>query len=152
MFEIDEDGKEWFGYSFSPEETDHAAVISTFTGNVQYLEWFFRQIVGKSKRLTLAEQLHYVFDLLPNEAQGAITDDRLSLVRDIVRMRNRYSHGKFEEGAPDIARIHTLSLKIAALLSFAERVQEGRPDEALSLARGGSPYIRGKLAQTDVRR
>ena len=152
MFEIDEDGKEWFGYSFSSEETDHAAVISTFTGNVQYLEWFYRQIVGKLKRLTLAEQLHYVFDLLPNEAQRAITDDRLSLVRDIVRTRNRYSHGKFEEATPDIARVHTLSLKIAALLSFAERVHEGRPDEALSLARGRSPYIQGKLGQTDVPR
>jgi hypothetical protein len=150
VFEIDEDGKEWFGYSFSSEETDHVAVISIFTGNVQYLEWFFRQILGKSKRLSLAEQLHYVFDLLPNEAQRAITDDRLSLVRDIVRTRNRYSHGKFEKAIPDIARVHTLSLKIAALLSFAERVHEGRPDEALSLARGGSPYIQAKLGQTDV--
>jgi hypothetical protein len=152
MFEIDEDGKEWFGYSFSSEETDHADVISTFTGNVQYLEWFFRQIVGNSKRLTLAEQLHYFFDLLPKEAQRAITDDRLSLVRDIVRTRNRYSHGKFEEATPDIARVHTLSLKIAALLSFAEQVPEGRRDVALSLARGGSPYIQGKLGQTDVPR
>ncbi len=152
MFEIDEDGKEWFGYSFSSEETDHAAVISTFTGNVQYLEWFFRQIVGKSKQLTLAEQLHYVFNLLPKEAQRAITDDQLSLVRDIVRTRNRYSHGKFEEAAPNIARVHTLSLKIAALISFADRVHEGHPDEALALARGGSPYIQGKLGQTDVPR
>jgi hypothetical protein len=37
VFEIDEDGKEGFGYSFSSEETDHADVISTFAGNVQYL-------------------------------------------------------------------------------------------------------------------
>lgn len=150
MFEIDEDGKEWFGYAFSSEETDDAIVIGTFTGNVQYVEWFFRQIVGKSQRRTLAEQLHYLFALLPNEAEEAITDDRQSLVREIVRTRNRYAHGKFEESTPAIARVHTLSLKIAALLSFAERVHEGHPDEVLSMARSGSPYMRGKLGQTDV--
>lgn len=150
VFEIDEDGKEWFGYAFSSEESDHEAVISTFVGNVQYLEWFFRQIASKSKRRTLAEQLHYLFDLLPYEAERAITDDRPSLVRDIVRTRNRYSHGKFEEDAPATSRVHTLSLKIAALLSFAERIHDGHPDEAVSSARGGSPYLRGKLGQSDV--
>jgi hypothetical protein len=38
MFEYDENGKEWFGYTFSSEESDHAAVVSVFLGNVQYLE------------------------------------------------------------------------------------------------------------------
>jgi hypothetical protein len=125
-------------------------VIATFSGNVQYLEWFFRQIAGKSKRHTLAQQLQYVFDLLPNEAEKAITDDRPALIRDIVRTRNRYAHGMFEDAAPLIKRIHTLSVKVAALLSFAERANEGHPDEALSMARDGSPYLRGKLQETDV--
>ena len=150
MIEIDEDGKEWFGYAFNCKETDHEVVISTFTGNMQYLEWFFRRIVGKSQQRTLAEQLHYLFALLPNEAESAITDDRQSLIREIVRTRNRYSHGKFEESAPAIARIHTLSLKIAALLSFAELVHDGHSDKAVSMARNNSPYLRGKLEQTDV--
>jgi hypothetical protein len=150
VFEIDEDGKEWFGYGFSSEESDHEAVISAFVGNVQYLEWFYRQIASKSEKRTLAEQLHYLFDLLPHEAERAITDNRLSFVRDVVRTRNRYAHGKFEEDAPAISRVHTLSLKTAALLSFAERVHEEHPDEAVALARGGSPYLRGKLGQSDV--
>lgn len=151
MIEIDEGGKEWFGYAFSSEESDHETVVSTFVGNIQYLEWFYRQIASKSKKRTLAEQLHYLFDLLPHEAERAITDDRLSLVREIVRTRNIYAHGKFEEDTPATSRMHTLSLKIAALLSFTERVHEGHPDEAVSLARGGSPYLRGKLGQSDVR-
>lgn len=66
MFEYDEDGKEWFGYTFSSEESDHAAVVSVFLGNVQYLEWFFRHIKNAPKKLTLAEQLNYLFDLLPD--------------------------------------------------------------------------------------
>jgi hypothetical protein len=97
MFEYDEDGKEWFGYSFSSEESDHTAVVSVFLGNVQYLEWFFRHIKNAPKKLTLARQLDYLFDLLPDGAERAITDDRVSLIRAIVRVRNRYAHGKFEE-------------------------------------------------------
>lgn len=80
MFEYDEDGKEWFGYTFSSEESDHAAVVSVFLGNVQYLEWFFRHIKNAPKRLTLAEQLDYLFDPLPDGAERAITDDRFSLI------------------------------------------------------------------------
>lgn len=150
MFEIDEDGKEWFGYSFSSEESDHEAITNAFVGNVQYLEWFYRQIASSFKKRTLADQIHYLFGLLPNEVERAITDDRVSLVRDVVRIRNRYSHGRFEDDAPDISRVHTLSLKVAALLSLAERVHEGHPEEAVSLAQRGSPYLRGKLGQTDV--
>jgi hypothetical protein len=55
-----------------------------------------------------------------------------------------------EDAAPSIKRIHTLSVKVAALLSFAERANEGHPDEGLSMARDGSPYLRGKLQETDV--
>jgi hypothetical protein len=62
MFEYDEDGKEWFGYTFSSEESDHAAVVSVFLGNVQYLEWFFRHIKNAPKRLTLAE--HWITYLI----------------------------------------------------------------------------------------
>jgi hypothetical protein len=150
MFEYDEDGKEWFGYTFSSEESDHAAVVSVFLGNVQYLEWFFRHIKNAPKRLTLAEQLDYLFDLLPDGAERAITDDRFSLIRAIVRVRNRYAHGKFEEAAASIERVHTLSVKVAALLSFAERTREGFPNEVIEMAKRGSPYLRGKLGQTDV--
>jgi hypothetical protein len=150
MFEYDEDGKEWFGYSFSSEESDHTAVVSVFLGNVQYLEWFFRHIKNAPKKLTLARQLDYLFDLLPDGAERAITDDRVSLIRAIVRVRNRYAHGKFEEAAASIKRVHTLSVKVAALLSFAERAHEGFPNEVIEMAKRGSPYLRGKLGQTDV--
>jgi hypothetical protein len=150
VIEIDEDGKEWFGYSFGSEETDYAVVISVFLGNVQYLEWFFRQIVDKSKQQTLAWQLHYIFDLLPNELERTITDDRSCLIHDIVRTRNRYAHGKFEEATPAINRVHTLSLKVAALLDFAERVSTKHPHETLLMTGYGSPYLLEKLGQSDA--
>ncbi|SNT13678.1 hypothetical protein SAMN05421770_104331 [Granulicella rosea] len=38
MFEYDDDGKEWFGYTLSSEEGDPTVVIGVFQGNVQYLE------------------------------------------------------------------------------------------------------------------
>jgi hypothetical protein len=152
MFEYDDDGEELIGYTFGCEETDIAAVISALTGNVQYLEWFFRQIVGKSKVHTLAEQLNYLFELLPLEAERAITDQRSSLIRDIVRTRNRYAHGKFEEPAPPIERVYTLSIKVAALLCYSEQVHERHPEQAVSMARTASPYLRAKLSETDVAR
>jgi len=37
MIEFDDDGKEWFGYS-SGGETEPAAAVADFTGNVQYVE------------------------------------------------------------------------------------------------------------------
>jgi hypothetical protein len=150
MIEYDENGEEWFGYTFSSEQTDPTAVIEVFRGNVQYAEWFVRQISNKSKQWTLAAKLQHLFDLLSDEVAGAISDDRPALIREIVRARNRYAHGKFEEDAPSTARLHTLSVKVAALISFAERVHEGHPNDALSMAKGGSPYLRGQLGQTDV--
>jgi hypothetical protein len=150
MFEYDEDGKEWFGYTFSSEEGDPTVVVGVFQGNVQYLEWLFRKINPSAKMFTLAEQLHYLFDLLPGDAKDAITDDRPSLIKEIVRVRNRYAHGKFEEAAVSSARIHTLSVKVAVLLSFAERTHEGFLDEVLQMAKRGSPYLRAKLQQTDA--
>jgi hypothetical protein len=109
-----------------------------------------RQIASKAKRCSLASQLQHLFALLPNEAERAITDDRSSLIGEIVRARNRYAHGKFDEAPPSTARVHALSLKVAALLSFSQSVHEGRPDDALSMARSGSPYLRRHLEQTDV--
>lgn len=125
-------------------------LMTTLVGNVQYAEWFFRQVTGTSKRVSLAEQLHYLFNLLPAEAERTITDDRVGLIRQVVGTRNRHAHGKFEETQTSTPRVHTLSVKIAALLSFAERVHEGHPDEALLMARGGSPYLRKQLGQSDV--
>jgi hypothetical protein len=150
MIEYDENGEEWFGYTFSSEQTDPTTVIEVFRGNVQYAEWFVRQISNKSKQLPLAAKLQYLFDLLPGEAVGAITDDQPALIREIIRARNRYAHGKFEEAAPSTTRLHTLSVKVAALISFAERVHEGHPNDAIAMAQGGSPYIRSQLGQTDV--
>jgi hypothetical protein len=79
--------------------------------------------------------LDYLFDLLPDGAERAITDDRFSLIRAIVRVGNRYAHGKFEEAAASIERIHTLSVKVAALLSFAEGTHEGFPNEVIEMAK-----------------
>jgi hypothetical protein len=78
MIEHDENGEEWFGYTFSSEDKDPAAVMSTFTGNVQYVEWFFRQIVGKPKQSILSEQLKHLFDLLLKQAERARTDEPIS--------------------------------------------------------------------------
>jgi hypothetical protein len=152
MIEYDDEGNEWFGYAFSSEENDPAAVISVFLGSIQYAEWSFRQIVSKPRQCSLASQLQHLFDLLPNEAERAITDDRSSLIGEIVRTRNRYAHGKFDEAPPSTTRVHTLSLKVAALLSFSQSVHEGRPDDALSMAKSGSPYLRQQLEQTDIPR
>lgn len=152
MFEIDENGEEWIGYTFSSGEADPAKVIENFLGNVQYLEWFYRQLTGKSKKLpSLGDQIRFLFELLPPEGQRSITDNREGLVVAIVRTRNRFAHGKFEQSAPSIQRIHNLSVKVAALLFLAEKVHEGDVDGALTMARDGSPYLREQLGKTDVR-
>ena len=68
MIEYDDDGKEWFGYTLSSEGKDPEKVISIFLGNVQYVEYRYRQIVS-NQRCSLATQLQGLFELLPNEAQ-----------------------------------------------------------------------------------
>ena len=142
MFEIDEDGNEWIGYTFGSDgEPDE--VTETFLGNVQYAEWLFRKLSGKRGRTTLEAKLNYLFALLPQGVERAVTDSRPSLVRDIVRTRNRFAHGLFEQARPATSRVHTLSIKVAALLSFAERVYEGEPDAVMEMAQRGSPYTAG---------
>lgn len=149
MFEIDEDGTEWIGYTFgSDDEPDKAT--ENFLGNVQYAEWLFRKLSSKKGRTTLEAQLNYLFALLPQGAERAITDDRLTLVRDIVKTRNRFAHGVFEQARPATNRIHALSIKVAALLSFAEMVSEGEPESVMEMAQRGSPSLRKVLAETDV--
>ncbi len=147
MIEYDDDGKEWFGYTLSSEGNDPEGVISTFLGNVQFLEYRYRQIVS-NRQCSLATQLQGLFELLPNEAQKSLTDDRSSLIAEIVRIRNRYAHGKFEEATPSIARVHTLSTKIGVLLSFLEYPVDD-PRDAL-WNKPASPFLQRQLEQTDI--
>jgi hypothetical protein len=100
MIEYDDDGKEWFGYTLSSEAKDPERVIAVFLGNVQYVEFRYRQ------------------------------------------------HGKFEEDTPSIARVHTLSVKVAVLLSFLEYPVDD-PSDAL-WTRHASPFLQRQLDQTDV--
>jgi hypothetical protein len=146
MIEYDDDGKERFGYTLSSEGKDPEKVISIFLGNVQYVEYRYRQIVS-NQRCSLATQLQGLFELLPNEAQRSLTDDLSSLIAEIVRIRNRYAHGKFEEPTPSIARVHTLSIKVAVLLSFLEYPVDD-PSNALWTKRA-NPFLQ-RLEQTDV--
>lgn len=147
MIEYDDDGKEWFGYTLSSEGKDPEKVISIFLGNVQYVEYRHRQIVS-NQRCSLATQLQGLVELLPNEAQRSLTNDRSSLIAEIVRIRNRYAHGKFEEPTPSIARVHTLSIKVAVLLSFLEYPVDD-PSDALWTKRA-NPFLQRQLEQTDV--
>jgi hypothetical protein len=147
MIEYDRDGKEWFGFTLSSEGKDPERVISIFLGNIQYVEYRYRQIVSK-QRSSLATQLQGLFELLPNEAQRSITDDRSSLIAEIVRIRNRYAHGKFEEATPSIARVHTLSVKVAVLLSFLHYPVDD-PSDAL-WTQPASPLLQQQLDETDV--
>ena len=122
-------------------------MISIFLGNVQYVEYRYRQIVSNQRR-SLATQLQGLFELLPNEAQRSLTDYRSSLIAEIVRIRNRYADGKFEETTPPIARVHTLSIKVAVLLSFLEYPVDD-PSDALWTKRA-NPFLQRQLEQTDV--
>ncbi len=39
MVEIDDDGTEWFGYTFNSNNGDPLVVTENFLGNIQYAEW-----------------------------------------------------------------------------------------------------------------
>ena len=149
MFEVDEEGNEWIGYTFgSDDEPDK--VTDNFLGNVQYAEWLFRKLSGKRGRTTLEAQLNFLFALLPQGVERAVTDSRPTLVLEIVRTRNRFAHGLFEQARPATSRVLTLSIKVAALLSFAERASEGESEAVREMAQRGSPYLRKVLGETDV--
>lgn len=150
MFEVDDDGTEWIGYSFGSDDDDPQKIQEAFLGNVQYAEWFFRKSSKKRGRTALDRQLHYLFEQLPPGTEVAITDDRDNLIREIVRVRARFAHGQFEQQRPSSNRMHTLSIKVAALLSFVETSQEGHTETVLKMARGGSPYLRKILSESDT--
>ena len=111
MIEIDENGKEWFGYTIGGgERKNPESVVNAFTGNMHYLEWFVRNQEARG-RFPLAKQIRFLFEQLPVECVNAITDDRENLIRELVRLRNRYAHGLYEDEAPAIERLQVLSVK-----------------------------------------
>ena len=149
MIEIDEQGKEWFGYSVGGGDLkDPVSVVDTFVGNLHYVEWFFRQQEGPKQR-TLATQLGILFDRLPAQCEIAITDDRASLIRELVHLRNRYVHAKYEEEAPSLNRLQTLSIKVAALISCADMTYQDRAADAVEMTKTMSTYLKRKFAESD---
>ena len=104
---------------------------------------------GGTKAADVSNATRILFDRLPAECEIAITDDRASLIRELVHLRNRYVHGKYEEEAPSLNRLQTLSIKVAALISCADMTYEDRAADAVEMTKTMSTYLKRKVAESD---
>jgi hypothetical protein len=144
-----EDGQEWFGFGFMSDDSDPNEVERQFVENIQYLEYYSRSIGLEKKGMTLAKRIAALFDRLPSDCEGSLTDHREGMIRDVVDFRNRAAHSKYDSPRPIVQRLLALSIKLAALLSLNDRLDDGGPDAALQLSKKGSPFMLKMLAQSD---
>ncbi len=144
-----EDGQEWFGYGFMSDHSDPNEVERQFMENVQYLEYYCRSIGLEKKGMTLARKIAALFGRLPSGCEGAITDHREGMIREIVGFRNRAAHAKYDSPRPTSERLLALSIKVAALLSLNDSLDDGGPDDALQMSKKWSPYLLKMLARSD---
>jgi hypothetical protein len=144
-----EDGKEWFGFGFLTDDSDPNEVERQFMENIQYLEYYARNIGLEKNGMSLAKRIGALFDRLPSDCEGSITDYRKGMIREVVAFRNRAVHGKYDSPYPTIQRLLALSVKLAALLSLNDMFDEGGPDAAWQLSKRGSPFLLKILASSD---
>lgn len=144
-----EDGQEWFGFGFMTDDSDPNEVERQFVENIQYLEYYARKLGLEKKGMTLARRISALFDRLPARCEGSVTDCREGMIKDVVAFRNRVAHGKYDSPRPTVQRLLTLSIKLAALLSLNDRLDDGGPDAALYLSKKGSPFLLKMLASSD---
>jgi hypothetical protein len=144
-----EDGQEWFGYGFMSDHSDPDEVERQFMYNIQYLEYYSRSIGLERKGMTLAKKISALFDRLPSDCEGAITDHQEGMIREAVDFRNRAAHGNYDSPRPTPERLLVLSIKLAALLSLNDTFDDSGPDAASQLSKKGSPYLLKMLALSD---
>jgi hypothetical protein len=144
-----EDGQEWFGYGFMSDYSDPDEVDRQFMDNIQYLEYYCRNIGLGEKGTTLAKKISALFDRLPSDCKRAITDHRGGMIREVVDFRNRAAHGIYDSPRPTPERLLALSIKLAALLSLNDAFDDNGPDAALQRSKKGSPYLLKMLALSD---
>ncbi|MGD0294150.1 MAG: HEPN domain-containing protein [Terracidiphilus sp.] len=144
-----EDGQECFGYGFMSDHSDPNEVERQFMDNIQYLEYYCSNIGLGKKDITLAKKISALFDRLPSDCEGTITDYRDGMIREVVDFRNRTAHGKYDSPRPTSERLLALSIKLAALLSLNDTLDDSGPDAALQLSKKGSPYLLKMLALSD---
>ena len=144
-----EDGQEWFGYGFLSDHSDPNEVERQFMENIQYLEYYCRNIGIEKKGITLGKKISAMFGRLPSGCEGTITDHREGMIREVVGFRNRAAHGKYDSPRPTPERLLALSIKLATLLSLNDMLDDGGPDAALEMSKRGSPYLLKMLARSD---
>lgn len=144
-----ESSKEWFGYGFMTDRSDPNAVERQFTENIQYLEYYCRTIGLEKKGMTFGKRISALFDRLPSECQGAITEHRDGMIREAVKFRNRAAHGNYYSERPTSDRLLALSIKLGALPMLNDALDDSGPDAALELTKKGSPDLRKMLALSD---
>jgi hypothetical protein len=144
-----EDGQEWFGYGFISDHSDPNEVECQFMKNIQYLEYYCRNIGLRKKGMTLAKKISALFDRLPSDCESSITDHRERMIREVVDFRNRAAHGIYDLPRPVPERLLALSIKLAALLSLNDMLDDNGPDAASQLSKRGSPYLLKMLAFSD---
>jgi hypothetical protein len=99
--------------------------------------------------MTLAKKISALFDRLPPDCEGNITDFREGMIRQKVDFRNRTAHGRYDSPRPTSERLLALSIKLAALLQLSETLDASGHDAASSLSKRGSPFLRSMLAHSD---
>lgn len=144
-----EDGQEWFGFGFMTDDGDPNEVERQFVENIQYLEYYVRNLGLEKKGMTLARRIAALFDRLPSECEGSITDYREGMIKEVVAFRNRAAHGKYDSPRPTVQRLLALSVKLAALLSLNDTLDDGGPDAALQSSKKGSSFLLKTLASSD---
>jgi hypothetical protein len=144
-----EDGEEWFGYGFLSDHSDPNKVERQFMDNIEYLEFYCRHIGLEKRGVTLAKRISALFDRLPTDCEGTITDHREGMICKVVNFRNRVAHGKYDSARPTSERLLALSIKLAALLMLNDTLDSSGPDATLRLSKKASPYLRKMLALSD---
>jgi hypothetical protein len=144
-----EDGQEWFGFGFMTDDSDPNEVERQFVENIQYLEYYARNIGLEKKGMTLARRIAALFDRLPSDCEGSITDYREGMIKEVVAFRNRVAHGKYGSPRPTVHRLLALSIKLATLLSLNDTLDDGGPDAALQSSKKRSPFLLKMLASSD---
>lgn len=144
-----EDGKEWFGYGFISDDSDPAEIERQFMENVQFLEYRCRELGLERRGMILAKKISTLFDQLPSDCEGAITDHREGMIREVVDFRNRTAHGRYDSPRPTPGRLLVLSIKVAALLMLNDTLEESGPVAASEMSKRGSPYLKKMLASSD---
>jgi len=140
---------EWFGCALISPDSTPQEIEQQFIQNMRYAEYRCRELGLQEHYRSLRERLSALLGELPREYQRLITDDPVSLIRDLVVTRNRFAHGDYDSARPSNARLHALSVKIGFILFLSESLHEDGEKALESEARILSDSLKQVLQQTD---